>query len=315
MSVLGVSIVIPTFRRGASLARTLDALSGQTTPPAEILVVDQNPQGWLEAEVGAALSAAHVVWSEKANASAARNLGFVLSTAEVVLFIDDDLIPEPDFLERATQRLKVLPEVGCLCPLIVTDRTGQGVAAGLTRAMATRKHPAYPAVLAMPSVISAAMFFRRATYERSGGFDELLFEYARAGEDQELCFRMRQRALEVWVDTELAIFHDEHVPGGCELRSRPFWESRKRAIRSNVLRARLHASGRLKFGPTIRLFRSAFLNSDMMRNSPIWTIRNAALLADAVLDSRRLLRARGLDIPPLGVVDHIAMHRKAQSPA
>ena len=33
-------------------------------------------------------------------------------------------------------------------------------------------------------VMSAAMFFRRQTYAASGGFDELLFEYAKTAEDQ-----------------------------------------------------------------------------------------------------------------------------------
>lgn len=311
MSPTRISVVIPTFRRGESLGQTVRALASQSLAPHEIIVVDQNPPGWLEGELGTALDPATVLWSAKPNASAARNFGFVRSAGEVVLFIDDDLLPEPDFLSRAAARLTDHPDIGCISPLIVTPDIDAVEATRQARKHALSRHTRAPEVLAMPSVISAAMFFRRETYERAGGFDELLFDYARAGEDQELCFRMRARGLDVWLDTSLPVFHDERTPGGCELRTRPFWDSRERAIRSNVLRARLHARGQIELGPMVRLIRSAFLNSAMARNSPIWTLRNARLLAQALVDSKRMLRQRGVEVADVRAVDHLLPHRMA----
>lgn len=308
--MMRVSVVIPTFRRGKSLARTLGALTAQALPAHEIIVVDQNEAGWLENEVGADLSAAIVHWTPQPNASAARNFGFVRSSGDLVLFIDDDLIPEPDFLSEGVSRLCANPEVGCLAPLVVTDETNVAEAARHARSQALREHPMARGVLAMPSVISAAMFFRRETYEKSGGFDELLFDFARAGEDQELCFRMRARGLDVWLDTSLAVFHDETTPGGCELRTQPYWQSRERAIRSNVLRARLHARGRIQPGPMIRLVRSAFLNSAMARNPPLWTLRNARLLARALVDSKSMLQELAMEVEDYRVVDHLRRHHE-----
>ncbi len=309
MSATRVSIVIPTYKRSHSLERALVALASQSHGAHEILIIDQNAPGWLAGELGHILDGAKVVWTARANASAARNLGFVASTGDVVLFIDDDLVAPVDFLERAVARFEKYSEIGCLCPVIITDNEDLERATRDARVAARRAHGVSPELLAMPSVISAAMFFRRATYEGSGGFDELLFDYARAGEDQELCFRMSKRNIDVWLDASLGIFHDESVPGGCELRTRPFWESRERAIRSNVLRARLHARGHIEWPVMVRLARTAFLNSNMLRNSPRWTFRNARLLVEALGDTGRLLRERGESVADVRLVDHLAPHR------
>ncbi len=309
MSVTRFSVIIPTFRRSYSLERAIVALASQSHPPAEVLVIDQNEPGWLQAQLGTALDGVKVIWTEKANASTARNLGFTISSGDVVLFVDDDLVAPPDFLARAAARFERHTEVGCLCPVIITEGADLVRALRAARADARQAHRVARDLVAMRSVISAAMFFRRSTFERSGGFDELLFDYARAGEDQELCFRMTKRDLSIWLDTSLGIFHDESVPGGCELRTRPFWESRRRSIRANVLRARLHARGRLGLSSMVRLVRTAFLNTDMLRNHPAWTFRNAHLLVEAVADTAKLLRDRGASVPDVRSVDHLKPHR------
>ena len=99
-----VSVVIPTFNRWEILQETLAALARQTYPPAEVIVVDDGSTDrtgdglprWAEAH----RNELPVTALRQANAGPgrARNLGVAHATGELVVFIGDDTIPEPDFL-------------------------------------------------------------------------------------------------------------------------------------------------------------------------------------------------------------------------
>lgn len=99
-----VSVVIPTFNRWAILQETLAALTRQTHPPAEVVVVDDGSTdgtcdglpAWAEAH----REVLSITALRQANSGPgrARNLGVAHATGDLVVFIGDDTIPEPDFL-------------------------------------------------------------------------------------------------------------------------------------------------------------------------------------------------------------------------
>lgn len=95
-----ISIAIPTHRRRKRLPELLDALAGE--PAVEIAVVANNsPDGSLEllesrAERDPRIRAAYI---ENADKNAALRKAVSLTSAEVVLMLDDDVIPEPGLLE------------------------------------------------------------------------------------------------------------------------------------------------------------------------------------------------------------------------
>jgi glycosyltransferase involved in cell wall biosynthesis len=103
-----LSIVIPTFRRKESLQRLLQRLLAQRNVRAEIIVVDQNPEGYLDRSLPEDGSIRRLRLAE-ANASTARNEGFLTSTGDIILFIDDDLIPEDDFAQMRCKYSKNTP--------------------------------------------------------------------------------------------------------------------------------------------------------------------------------------------------------------
>jgi glycogen(starch) synthase len=99
-STLSASIVIVTFNRAASLDRTLASLHQLRYRNFEVLVVD-GPSTDHTREVIAkhalfVRSFAHNV----NNISISRNIGIAHAKGDVVVFIDDDAIPEPDWLEQ-----------------------------------------------------------------------------------------------------------------------------------------------------------------------------------------------------------------------
>jgi glycosyltransferase involved in cell wall biosynthesis len=98
-----ISVVIPTHRRLDSLTRCLDSLAEQTVPSGsfEVLVIDDADPPELDASALVRGPAGlRLLQSRGAGASAARNLGAQEARAPVVLFLDDDMVAEPQLIER-----------------------------------------------------------------------------------------------------------------------------------------------------------------------------------------------------------------------
>src|SRR5687767_7394546 len=81
-----ISVVIPTVGRTESLGNLLRSLKRQTEAPAEVIVVDQNENDLLGPILGtSSLTSLTRIRLREANASAARNAGFVVSSSSHVL--------------------------------------------------------------------------------------------------------------------------------------------------------------------------------------------------------------------------------------
>lgn len=105
---ISLTVAIPTYRREQVLIDTLHYLLALSAPPAEILVLDQTEQH--EAVTDQQLAALHakgaIRWIRLAEPSIpkAMNQGLLISTQDLVLFLDDDIQPEPTLL---TAHLKI----------------------------------------------------------------------------------------------------------------------------------------------------------------------------------------------------------------
>src|SRR5262245_1222584 len=120
-----LSVVIPTYGRIDSVKALVDALDRQSGINLELIVLDQNPDGRLAFLASSRCPLKRIVLDEP-NVSTARNVGFVQSRGSHLLFIDDDLRPNPDFCARGIRSLQVLagqPGAHCLWAL-AHDETG-----------------------------------------------------------------------------------------------------------------------------------------------------------------------------------------------
>lgn len=101
---LPAAIVIPTYRREAVLVASVRALLALAQPAAELIVVDQTARHEPETERALALLAAqgNIRWLRRARPSipAAMNAGLAAATQPLVLFLDDDIVPEPDLIAQ-----------------------------------------------------------------------------------------------------------------------------------------------------------------------------------------------------------------------
>ena len=94
-----LSIVVPTLGRDGTLARVLARLERQTTgEPFEVLAVvdrDETDLAAVDAAIAGRPYPLRKVVRPRPGASAARNAGWREAAARLVLFLDDDVLPEP----------------------------------------------------------------------------------------------------------------------------------------------------------------------------------------------------------------------------
>jgi glycosyltransferase involved in cell wall biosynthesis len=110
MNKSGISVIIPTYNHAALLAKCLQALSNQTIKhPFEVVLVDdgskdKTPQVALEyKEKGLNL---RYIRQDNAGPAKARNNGISKSKYGFIALIDDDCVPDEDWLENGFTLLK-----------------------------------------------------------------------------------------------------------------------------------------------------------------------------------------------------------------
>jgi glycosyltransferase involved in cell wall biosynthesis len=98
------SVIVPTYNRAESLSKVIESLFAQSFQDFEIIVVDDGSTDATESTVEKLQkkSAHALLYFKQQNngAGAARNLGIKHANGELVLFIDDDVLPIPNLIEE-----------------------------------------------------------------------------------------------------------------------------------------------------------------------------------------------------------------------
>jgi len=174
------SVVVPTIGR-PSLAALLEALAAARGPrPAELVLVDDRPSGPPLAPQLPGLPPVRVIRTGGGGPARARNLGWRTARSEWIAFLDDDVVPDPDWYERLAADLTDLPadvagSQGRVRVPLPDDRRPTDWERGT-------------AGLATSSWITADLAYRRSALAAVGGFDE---RFPRAfREDSDLALRI-----------------------------------------------------------------------------------------------------------------------------
>jgi GT2 family glycosyltransferase len=177
MSLPSASVVVVTYERPTFVARCLDHLLAQTAPPSEIVVVDSSPGDETGQLVRQRFPTVRyeVCPAGRGATATARNIGYGLTTGEVLAFVDDDAYAEPEWLERLLSFFED-PTIGGVGGRQIRRQPGEleeGIdAIGLLRADGTltghfAADPGRP--VDVDHLLGASMAFRRAAIDRIGG--------------------------------------------------------------------------------------------------------------------------------------------------
>ena len=209
MLPVNISVIIPTYRRPALLRRCLDALREQTYWRTfyEVIVVSDGPDRETEALVArfvrdqpdCAVFFHHLPY--KKGPAAARNYGWKKSSGELIVFTDDDCIPDPFWLEEYAE-----------CYHAKAERfiafTGKVVVPVSKKPTDYEKNVAH---LATAAFITANCACSRAALELTGGFDE---DFPIAWrEDSDLEFKLLEKHIPIIYVPEAAVCHPVREAG------------------------------------------------------------------------------------------------------
>lgn len=118
-----LSVIIPTKNRANALRDTLPTLLNQTAPASEILIVDQSDTDETrtlvnDSELASASlreRAPKFIYICEPNltcAGAARNVAIDRASGGILVFLDDDVLLEPDFLQQLLGAYQQQPNLG-----------------------------------------------------------------------------------------------------------------------------------------------------------------------------------------------------------
>jgi len=109
---LDASIVVCTYNRAASLTETLyalKALKDDSVDGWEVIVVDNNSSDdtrKVVEDLASSWPRLTYAFEPEQGLSHARNHGIRIARGEVILFTDDDVLPEPDWMEKTLEGMR-----------------------------------------------------------------------------------------------------------------------------------------------------------------------------------------------------------------
>ncbi len=213
-----VSVVICTLNRCEGLQQTLESLRFQSSDEFEVVVVNGPSTDRTEEVLQRWSGQIKVERNPLANLSVSRNIGIRAAAGHVVAFIDDDALPEFDWLTQALPAFAD-PEVAGVGG-IVFDHTGMGLqyhySASNRFAETTYRDDlpyddlCFPGSFQFPYLQGTNALFRRSALLDVGGFDETYDYYL---DETDLCCRLVDAGY-VLRQVDTAPVHHKFLPSG-----------------------------------------------------------------------------------------------------
>jgi glycosyltransferase involved in cell wall biosynthesis len=206
-----ISVIIPTYNRLDRLKRVLAGLEIQSyaLDDFEVVVVSDGSSDGTDAYLRSLVTPLHlhVVTQPNQGVAVARNNGLQRITSDLVLFIDDDVVPAPRLIaEHMRAHATQADDIIVLGPMLTPDNFVMSPWVRWEQAMLTKQ---YQAMLAGKFAPTARQFYTgntslaRAHLLAAGGFDE----HFRRAEDVELAYRLAQRGLRFVFNAEAIGYH------------------------------------------------------------------------------------------------------------
>lgn len=109
------TVIIPTFNRQDSLFRAVESITQQSRLPDELIIIDQSIAPELSKtnieklliQFKKEIYLKYVCDSSISSLTCARNIGINISTMDIIIFLDDDVLLEIDFIKTIVDTYKI----------------------------------------------------------------------------------------------------------------------------------------------------------------------------------------------------------------
>lgn len=251
-----VSVVITTLNRNACLCETLGYFFERENHPSfEVIVVDQSDQHdepttrFLEENRGRM----KYVKVDYKSLCMARNDGIRKSAGEIIVFVDDDVVPFPGFLSGHVRGYSMGEEIGsvtgpCLSfggELQSRAAVGEEVWRRIQEGKEMRSNVDF--TFSAPYAPGCNMSFRRDVILKVGGFDENYLGGVWAFEDAETGHFVRQKGFKIQYLPEAALVHLGNEEGGCRNGADEVKKGAKLLVNSHYFSTQVGMTSRARF--------------------------------------------------------------------
>lgn len=205
-----ISVIIPTYNGAHKILNLIKALEQQTILPREVIVVVDGSTDNTAELLNTAnyhLPSLKLVIQENRGRAAVRNKGVSFAHGNLLLFFDDDMIPEPDCLERHLLHHQQFPNT------IMVGKADEPVNDSSSDFMKfkvylnkrwTQGFDEYKEIKS--TFLSAANFsLLKSTFLILDGFDERL----RDAEDYDMAVRAKLKGIPVYYNSKAFAWHNE----------------------------------------------------------------------------------------------------------
>jgi glycosyltransferase involved in cell wall biosynthesis len=148
-ALLPISAIVPTRNRAVPLSRMLESLALQSAQPVEMVIVDASVSNETEQLCSASVPGleTQIVYhrAEVPGAIEQRNQAMTYASQEAILFLDDDILFEPECVIRLWEALQADESLGGINALITNQRyfTPGTVSRTLFRILHGRREESY----------------------------------------------------------------------------------------------------------------------------------------------------------------------------
>lgn len=215
MNDYSISIIIPSKDRENFILNLLSDIDKQSLTAYEILIIDQSEKLY---QLNSNKNIIHIIDKQRGPCHA-RNLGLEHSTGEIIVFLDDDIRIEPDFLFHLCSPIidhEQYAVIGAMCDPegkypssenLYWKKDYQNWILSLTA------NPGFPGKCPTMSFTTCCAAIHQCVYKNIGGFDPF-FDPNGAGEDREYGLRIFHAGFPILYEGKAVVRHLGAPSGG-----------------------------------------------------------------------------------------------------
>lgn len=249
MTMTGITILMPTYGRDSALHQTLEAMArvDRTGIDCDLVIIDNKCSTSTAEVVSGFTGRLPITFLQEPRSGKNCALNKALNECrlkDIVVFTDDDVTPQPDWLQKIAAATARNPDVSIFGGTIEVGWPPNGqpdylVADWLVRFGCSRhRYSPQEVFYKYPMCPSGANFWvRKSVFERVSRFDETIGPRPKnriTGSETSFLLRLRRQGMEVKHCPEAVVYH-RLEPAACEIRT-----LRRRGYRFGRGNIRLH---------------------------------------------------------------------------